>query len=799
MKLRFTLEIEPEDLAEFLKALPVSKEEPIIIPPVKEESIPEIPTPPIEVIENEAPLSVKPAGYLTLEDFGGNGYYKRIDKGLDYSGNIIRSDSPIFTSEDLGKSFCGLFAHKNPQEINYDKVDEYYPNILGSRYSKIIEVIDSKTIKVDFEYNSTSGKGYVFFDNSDAYSKLLDTYIKDDSIGIWMKPDKTYVIVQTEKKALPTHKDFIIKTNDESKGYLKIGVEDYFQWNKGIGKPMYKNTGHLFEIGVSDKNFISKNICYLPPHRRVPEAQPTGMRIFGGSTGNIGEQKRTLAIIGNTALDEMRSIGENVTDEIFSGISLGVIYSGGTYTGDGSKITDDVDDYLTVYIKDFEHEGPNFCDLKANTGGGLLLVAEDIYTNFLDEEKYSPTAFKGKGKFTTDYTGIPITDKTSYPSHLLEITSDNSFYQSANLNGTRGWGNASNIIHIDRFVFWQPTGNYWKYLYETWFNKGIKNKWIAEENGCNFFTGKKIMMHSIPQKGNTYTIGRKYNQEGNQIKDYVSNKIKGMVNWAAVQGVGFNEVKNIPANAQNIQFQPGDKFKILGSNEVYTVQKTEREIYPLFEKEVLVFGGHDSIVSYFPVYTLDKNLPESAGITFEIQMIESSAEYLLNGEEFEFYSSYKANRNLTNHTADTKFGDANILQSNPFGHVSYNHDQVNIWAKNWKHNGFFRQSVNNYNDYPVFKIPEGETSALRRWAKIHTYINCTGFGGQFDPSFNFKIRDLVYKSIGMKKSDYERVRLYGCNDMNGLENRNDSLVVNLPIDEAPENPIDKTLKSLLPS
>lgn len=56
MKLKFTLEIEPEDLAEFLKAvskeepviIPEIEEEPIIIPPVIEKPIPEIPKPPIE-------------------------------------------------------------------------------------------------------------------------------------------------------------------------------------------------------------------------------------------------------------------------------------------------------------------------------------------------------------------------------------------------------------------------------------------------------------------------------------------------------------------------------------------------------------------------------------------------------------------------------------------------------------------------------------------------------------------------------------------------------------------------------
>lgn len=730
----------------------------------------------------EPPLVVKPEGYLSLEDFGGNPYYKRIDSGLTYKGDIIESSNPIFSQNDLGKTFCGLFAHKNPQDVNLERVDEYYPNIIGSRYSKIIEVLNPNRIRVDFSYNIGSTKGYIFHDNSKAYNELMKKYVSDNSIGIWLEPNKTYVVREFDSIVLPKEKDFIIKTSDNAKSYLKLGIEDYFQWNKSLGTPLYKVSSFLFDIGISDKNFTSKNIVYLPPHRRIPEAQSSGTRLFWGTS--VAEQSRVISVIGNTALDEMRSIGNNKTNEIFYGIGLGVLYAGGTYTGNGSKITDDVDDYLHVHIKDFEHEGPSFSDLKANMGGGLLLVAKDVYTNFRDENKYAPTSVKMKGRLTSDYTGISIKDKSKYPSHVIEITSDNSFYQTANTNGTRGWANANNIFFIDKFVFWQPTGNYWKYLYEQWYNSGVKNNWIVNEDGGNFFSGKKMIMPHIPRKGQKYFLGRKYEQNERTIGSISKNRVKGSVNWAAIQNKNWNEVSGI--TSMPIQLQPNDKFKI--GSEVYTVISTDREIFPLFEKEVMYFGGHDSVVSYFPVYTLDKDLPDNLPLAFEIEMVNSEAEILLDGREFEFYSVYKANKFLNSHTVNTKFGDPNILESNPFGHVSYNHQQVSVWAENWQHNGFFRQSENNYSNFPSFTIPEGKTEALRRWANLHTYINCSGFEGQFDPSFNFWIRDAVYRTLGKQLPEQECVRLYGCTNVNGLENRNDKYVKNFTISEKPELP-----------
>jgi hypothetical protein len=65
---------------------------------------------------------------------------------------------------------------------------------------------------------------------------------------------------------------------------------------------------------------------------------------------------------------------------------------------------------------------------------------------------------------------------------------------------------------------------------------------------------------------------------------------------------------------------------------------------------------------------------------------------------------------------NTKFEDREVLSSDPVGHLSYNHKEITLWAKNFKHNGFYRQSLSNV----------GKSNG-------YTLINCSGFEGQFKP------------------------------------------------------------------
>lgn len=62
-----------------------------------------------------------------------------------------------------------------------------------------------------------------------------------------------------------------------------------------------------------------------------------------------------------------------------------------------------------------------------------------------------------------------------------------------------------------------------------------------------------------------------------------------------------------------------------------------------------------------------------------------------------------------------------MLASNPFGVLSYNHKEISIWAKNTKHNGFYRQS----------KSGVGQTNG-------YTLINCSGFSNEFNPDTEVK-------------------------------------------------------------
>lgn len=180
-----------------------------------------------QLIQNQSNAFFPPfqGDHVTLEKFGGQGYYKLIESGLKYSGTIIESDLPVFSSEDLGKSFCGLFAHKNPLVPDEDS---YFPGIEGSRYAIIIDFINPQKIQVNFSFNGQSDKGYVFFDNSMAFRAAINAAKFSLSRTLELEDGKTYVI--PEYQAISLSQDFFLIA--KTRANLKIGIEDYFQWSE---------------------------------------------------------------------------------------------------------------------------------------------------------------------------------------------------------------------------------------------------------------------------------------------------------------------------------------------------------------------------------------------------------------------------------------------------------------------------------------------------------------------------------------------------------------------------------------
>ena len=118
-------------------------------------------------------------------------------------------------------------------------------------------------------------------------------------------------------------------------------------------------------------------------------------------------------------------------------------------------------------------------------------------------------------------------------------------------------------------------------------------------------------------------------------------------------------------------------------------------------------------VKYAMCLKLDKALPVSTGyLDFEVYSIGES---LNTGEEVDAYLIYKANYEFRTYVT-TKFGDREVLSSDPLGHLSYNHKEITLWAKDFQHNGFYRQSLSHV----------GKSYG-------YTLINCSGFEGQFKP------------------------------------------------------------------
>jgi hypothetical protein len=194
---------------------------------------------PIVALDSSAISPNWMSSYVSLEQHGGQGYYKLIEQGLTYSGNLIESVQPVFTQEDTGKSFCGLFAHHNPPEPDGD---EFFPGIVGSRYSRIVEVINAYRIRVNFEYNGQSDKGYVFFDNSLAFRSAVNSAKLSPKKTLVLQDYKTYVIPEYSKTAV--NSDFFVFSRNGAN--LKIGLEDYFQWSDVKNK---KQDGSLFDFG----------------------------------------------------------------------------------------------------------------------------------------------------------------------------------------------------------------------------------------------------------------------------------------------------------------------------------------------------------------------------------------------------------------------------------------------------------------------------------------------------------------------------------------------------------------------
>lgn len=335
-------------------------------------------------------------------------------------------------------------------------------------------------------------------------------------------------------------------------------------------------------------------------------------------------------------------------------MEFGLIYSGGQ------------DEDLTLIQKNVKFHGLIWQELKANNGGGIYLIMD----NCLLEQWDPPTFYQKQIIFSKN------------KATLFE----GSFNKIENI--FQGMGNSSNIIFCEGMTFLLPPKTFIENYHNRFNNDSIK--------GTNYDNAHYI--HTIPLKGEKFFLSRSYNVDGTIIPDMIRN----VINWERL-----NQTP-IPNTIRTLQ--AGDRIKIQGIE--YLIEVKDRVNGVSFNSEYR-FNDQDSY--YSEEFKLDKPLPAALPMVLEVEIIHSQAEKLLNGKSHEGYLIFKYNKNWQTNVA-IDHGLDYMLASNPFGVLSYNHEEISIWARKTVHKGFYRQS----------KSGVGQS-------KGYTLIECQGFNDQFNP------------------------------------------------------------------
>lgn len=335
-------------------------------------------------------------------------------------------------------------------------------------------------------------------------------------------------------------------------------------------------------------------------------------------------------------------------------LEFGIIYSGNE------------DNPLTLIQKNIHFQGILWQELKANNGGGIQLVMDSCELKQLDP----PVYFQKQFSFYQDRV----------------VVGEGTFFQIETL--FQGFGNSSNIVFVEGMTFLLPPKTFFINYHNRYNNDQIQE--------ANF--DQSHLIHRIPRKGDRFLMSRSYHTSGNIKPDMIRN----VINWAKLQ---------IPSQTNRVhELQAGDQVKI--ADQIYTIKIKDRLNGVDFASEYR-FNDQDSY--YSAEFKLDRPLPDHLSMIVPVEVVLSRAEKLLDGRPKNGYMIFKYNKHWQTNT-EVDHGLEYMLTSNPFGVLSYNHQEISIWARNTSHNGFYRQSRSGIGQ-----------------SKGYTLINCKGFQDEFNP------------------------------------------------------------------
>lgn len=557
-----------------------------------------------------------------IENYGGNPFYVPIYGKLTVTPNMQSGTSTIsytgseniFSQEFVGKEFVAFRINKNPKEENLDI--GYFPNVIGSRYAKVISVQNGKELTVDFAFNggsieqpktSTSASGYFFFDNRQAFvDAILSNQRTEDIV---LQSGKTYVTKGAFDVKPLSHVRIRAEDGFTERAMIKLSVEDVWK------SPNFRS--HWFELGDLEYNIRFSDVNIVGSHYGVPTISGGFSSGLFGGTPTDKQMARTLELRRSddwTEYYEIRDAGLlDVLPEGYSFIGPSFTY-GALYGGrhDGVDVTDFI--YLNCLQCDMHVHG--FSTTKATVSAGIFkqiigksptemsqLIQLDKPDYWLSPLQIGSWKHGHYNDITTEVEfGLdPITNKNQYVS----ITGDGSWYQLSNQYWDGGYcqvTTAPNLLLVDGWeLFFANCGNFWwKYVQEF----GWADRVVPIDDSMH-----ARMWEQIPRIGDTLLVGEIVPSEFSS-----SSGDRPLINQT-------QDMKRISARQYQSWgwgLQEGDKLEANG--EVYTIVSRSR--------------AWNKVAEYWYLHvldlTFDKDVPSSVT---KFTVHTSQTEYLLDGEQ----------------------------------------------------------------------------------------------------------------------------------------------------------------------
>jgi hypothetical protein len=506
---------------------------------------------------------------VQIEDFGGLSFYRPYYGTLDVTPNgdgtssvVYTGSEDVFSSEFQDKELVLFRIHKNPRVISEQR--DYFPNLVGSRYSSVLSVIDNKTLLVDFEYNgedaaspkATRGaSGYFFFDNKPAFLEAILSDSREETIV--MKSGGIYVIKGAFDVITPSHIKFKTQEGYEAKARIKLSAEDVM--DGGIFSERW------FNLNDDDFNIRFENINIVGPHYTVPVVSDNGFNSgFFGGNDPAKQSARILEIRGSDDWTEYRELEANgdlaVLPEGYNFVGPnfvhGIIYGG---KHDGTDVTDMI--YLNCI--DTSMHPKEFSSMKSTVSAGIYkrIIGEspenmsEIIEQDIPENRINLVKVGGAEGGIATQLSFGEDSKTG-SNRLVRIEGSASWYQLANQYWTGGTSTGSTSvtrIEIDGYELMLGNNGDWWWKYPD--DIGDYKYPIEDALSARIF-------EQIPVVGDIIKVGKLALRDdaeqleidkfdvwgwGLQVGDVLSvngadytitNKVRKSIEWSLLQGQG---------------------------------------------------------------------------------------------------------------------------------------------------------------------------------------------------------------------------------------------------------------------